>query len=101
MPKAYLHSDPNGTDVQLMKLGASQAVVTGAVSAQSTALTTDVVMLTASAACFVAFGANPTATSSSHYLIADYPYVFAVTEGHKIAALQVAAAGVLYVSEFA
>jgi hypothetical protein len=47
----------------------------------------------------VAFGTNPTATSSSLYLPANVPEYFAVRESCEVAVLQVSTGGTLSVVE--
>ena len=93
--------DSNGNVVQAMAPGASQSVATSGSSAQSAAFGTDttVVRLMASQDVYLAFGSNPTATSTGLHLPAGVPEYFAVTAGEKVAALQVSAAGALNVVE--
>ena len=70
---------------------AVEQVVTFTTSTQSAALTTRYVRVTASAACVIAFGADPTAAvaTGSIGLTAGVAEYFGVTIGHKIAAVTV------------
>ena len=76
-----------------MQLGAlpavAEQVVTFTTSTQSAALNADAryVRVIADANCHIQVGSNPTATTSHLRLIADMPEYFAVTPGHKIAAV--------------
>jgi hypothetical protein len=81
--------------------GISQAVAIGAISAQSTAIgqTTGLVRLCASSDCFVAFGSNPTASSSSLFLPAGMVEYFGINPGDKIAVIQSSASGFLSIVE--
>lgn len=83
--------------------GTVQALAFTGTSAQSSALgaTTTMVRLIASAACHVAFGTNPTATTSNMYLAANVPEYFGVTPSTKIAAIQVSGGGNLNITEAA
>lgn len=58
-----------------------------------------VARMVSTTACYLAFGSNPTATSSGIYLPAGVVEVFGITPGEKVAALKVASAGVLSISE--
>ena len=97
-------ADITGFDVQAMTPGTSQAVSTSGTSAQSSALatTTRVVRLCATSDTYVAFGSNPTATSSSMLLPAYSREYFTLPGGAtawKIAGLQVSGAGSLSIVE--
>ena len=50
-------------------------------------------------AAYITFGATPTATATSIYIPANFPEVFEVQPGDKIAALQVGSAGTVSVTE--
>jgi hypothetical protein len=80
--------------------GACSKVAVGSVSAQSGAIAGSVVRLVPSTNCHVAFGANPTAAAdgSCVYLPAGSVNVFAFTSGQKIAVIEDAAAGVLFIT---
>lgn len=58
-----------------------------------------VVRLVSTTNCFVAFGSAPTATTSDMYLPANQPEYFVVSQGQKVAAIQVDAGGNLHVTE--
>jgi len=60
---------------------------------------TIVVRVYANQDCFLEFGLNPTATSSSMPLPAGVVEYFKVQDAEKIAAIQISAAGSLYVTE--
>lgn len=79
----------------------TQKVALSGTSAQSEALsgTTRLVRLCASGACYIKFGANPTATSSDMYLPANSPEYFVADGGEKIAALQAESGGNLFITE--
>lgn len=47
--------------------------------------------------CFIAFGSNPTATTSSIYLPAKVPQVFGIVGGWKVAVI--GTSGNLYITE--
>ena len=64
------------------------------------ATTTRLVRIRATTDCFVAFGSNPTATTSSHFLAASETQDFGVTPGDKVAAIRSSVSGTLYVTEF-
>lgn len=87
-----------------------QAVLPG--TAQTVAFTTTTqsaalgantvhVRLIATAACYVAFGANPTATSANMMLPPNVAEYFIVTPATKIAALQVSSGGNINITELA
>lgn len=56
-------------------------------SAQSAAIAATQVDLLATAACWVAFGTNPTATTSSYPLAANFPVRLGLVSGDKIAVI--------------
>lgn len=97
-----LVKDTNGNLTQLGRLGPAQAVSVSASSTQSTALSAStcfMVRLLATQDCYVAFGTNPTATTSSTRIIANQPEYFAAKAGDKVAVLRVSADGSLSVTE--
>lgn len=58
------------------------------------------VMVTVTAGCFVEFGTTPTAlVASSVFLAANRPYIFAVSEANKVAAITGASTASVYVTE--
>lgn len=83
--------------------GVSQTITTSGSSTQSALLqnATSIVRLFSTTDCFVAFGTNPTATTSSLFLpggIIDYVGI-PEQQKYKIAAIQSTAAGKLYITE--
>ena len=79
----------------------NQSVTIGTSSAQSAAFaaTTKVVRLSSNNNCFLAFGSNPTATTSSTYLAANTDEVFKIDGGMKIAAIVATGTANLYIDE--
>ncbi len=78
--------------------GAGQQVASGAASAQTTAIAAAEVLIHASAACYVATGANPVAAATTGIpLNAGEKLLVRITSGDKVAAIQNAAAGVVNV----
>jgi hypothetical protein len=96
-----LARDITGHMVPALGLGATLVVAFTGTSAQSAAVdeNTLVVRLVATADCFVAIGASPTATTSSAYLPAGVVEYLAIRPGHKVAALQASAGGNLYITQ--
>ena len=72
----------------------SGAVATSAFGAQ-----TQTIMVTATAACFVAFGVSPTAAITSTYIAADTPYLFLVNGSDKCAAITGTGTASVYITE--
>ena len=68
---------------------------------QTSAFKTQVqtVMVTATAACFVAFDTSPTAATSSTYIAANTPYWFRVSELDKGAAITGSGTATVYITE--
>lgn len=79
----------------------TQAVAVSGTSAQSAAISgaTNAVRLMATTLCHVRIGANPTATNTNMPLAPYCPEYFVVGSGNKIAVIQNAAAGTLYITE--
>ncbi len=78
----------------------AQKVVTGAASAQSGALASNEVLLSATANMYINIGSNPTAASTAGnlWLAAGAFFHLQVTPGvDKIAAIQDSAAGALFI----
>jgi len=87
---------------EFLRPGASHDVTFTTTSAQSAAIggTITKVRLVATAACYVAFGANPTAVKpGSTRLAPNFPEVFLVRPGEKVAVVQDSAGGTLTVTE--
>lgn len=80
-----------------------QAVTITGTSAQSAAFaaSTKYIRLVSTTACWIQFGANPTATTTtpSILLAANVPEFFGVTPGQKVAGIQDAAGGKLSIAE--
>lgn len=68
---------------------ADQTVAIGGASAESNAFNaaTNFVLLSADAACSIAFGVAPKAAATNFYLPANVPLLFAVTPGMKVACI--------------
>ena len=100
---SVLAKDSNGHDALIITPGVSQTVSTSGTSAQSAAFGagTSIIRVIASEACFLVFGANPTATSAGMFLAAGAVEYFAVTPGQKVAAIQASTGGSLYITEAA
>lgn len=104
--------DDDGVKLAVATFGfvTTQTIAVGVASAQSTAMTaagaatggpygTRLVRLVATTLCYVAFGANPTATSNSLMLAPNFPEYFQIKPGDKIAAIRDAADGKLNIAE--
>lgn len=93
-------AQPAGT-YQAIFPGATQSIVTSGTSQQLTAwaLATTIVRVICSADCFIAVGANPTASSASIFLPSGTVEYFGVIGGQKLAVIQSTASGTLYVLE--
>lgn len=118
-----IRQDRHGNVVQASRPFSSQSIAVGAGSVASTAFAvnkdrplrnvegqpgdgsvnhTRHIRCVATVACWIAFGAAPTAVvrgSGSMYLPAGLPEYFWVLPGEQIAVIQDSAAGFLYVSE--
>ena len=87
---------------ELWRPGASHDVAIGAASVQSAAIggTITRVRLVATSACYVAFGSSPTATKpGSVRLASNFPEMFLVRPGEKVAVIEDSAAGTLTITE--
>lgn len=85
--------------------GKSQAVAYTGTSAQSAAITNaDTICVQSTTDCFIEIGLNPTATvNTSHFIGAYQPTYLSITPaepGFKVAAVQLASGGTLYVTPF-
>lgn len=95
-------SDPRGATFQAIFEGVSQKLAFTGTSAQSSAFNanTSVIQIVATVACFVRTGANPTAVADTcQYIPPNVPMFIAVNGGDKIAAIQSAGAGNLFITE--
>jgi hypothetical protein len=82
--------------------GATQLVsFTSTSTANSTAFAagTHAIRVVSSTRCHLAFGASPTATTSSPALPANSPEFIVVAPGQKIAAIRTTTSGTLHVTE--
>ena len=80
--------------------GTVSTVAIGAASTQlAAAFACTAVLIRATVACYIAFGSNPTATSSSQYIPANVPIAFGVDPSTILAVLQVSSGGTLYVTQ--
>lgn len=80
----------------------TQVVAIGAASVQSTAIAGTkraAVRLVATVDCHIAISKAPTATATSMLLAANQPEYFKLCDDYKIAVIQDAAAGSLYITE--
>lgn len=85
-----IRKDDNGNTMQVGRLGTSQNITITGASQQSAAFATQgvfAVRAVATADCYIAIGANPTATTSSTLLPAGAPEYFAVQSGEKLAVI--------------
>lgn len=82
--------------------GTVQNRTTTAASAQSSAFAqgTTRVRLIATLACWIKFGADPTATNTDIYIPPGQPMDFSVKQGQKLAAIRDAADGKLCIIEY-
>lgn len=94
-------SSPGNSTFQCIKPGNFQKITTSGTSQQSSAFaaTTSVVYVYATADTFLAFGSNPTASSSTHFLPLGTIQYYMVDPATKLAAIQSTASGTLYISE--
>lgn len=89
-----------GDAIQAVYPGTTQTVAISGTSAQTTnAVDSYVVRLISTSACFIKFGSDPTASSSEAYLPAETAEYFAINPGDKVAVIQSASSGTLYVTE--
>jgi hypothetical protein len=81
--------------------GSTQSVAVSGTSAQSTAISANAgyVRFVATTLCHIRIGSNPTATPSNMPLVPYIPEYFVVPSGSKVAVIQNAAAGTLYITE--
>jgi hypothetical protein len=78
--------------------GTTVTLAVGAASSATVAIGASLVRVVSTTACYLAFGSTPTATSSGVYLPANWPEYFVVNQTDAVAALQVSAAGTLFVT---
>lgn len=79
--------------------GATQTLAVGAASVATAApIGADVVRLVSTVDCYVANGSNPTATAVSMFLPAKLPEYFVLAQSDKLAVLQAASGGTLFIT---
>lgn len=83
---------------EILTPGTPVNVAVGSVTAQSAAVTATRVRIVSTTNCYIAFGSNPTADTSSLLLAAGHPEIFTFTTGQKVACLRVTADGVLSIA---
>jgi hypothetical protein len=92
-----LSTDVNGTTAD------GEVLTVGASSVQSAAIVGNFIDVTyaptatTTLGCYVELGFNPTAQAGSYYIASNTTYRFSITSGNKIACLQIAAGGSLYI----
>jgi hypothetical protein len=93
----------SGERFQAIELSNPQKVSYTGTAAASSAFknATSIVRVIATTDCFILFGADPTATTSSHYLPANAVEYFAVQPDSlwKVSVVRLTSSGDLYVSE--
>lgn len=98
--KALTSQDPG---FEALYPGTSQSVAIGAASVQSTTFApakTSIIRLFSTVDCFLAFGPNPTANTTTGYFLPGGIIDFVgVTPGTIVAVIQKSAIGVLYITE--
>ncbi len=95
-----LARDSNFDVIQCLRPGATQNVSYDA-SAATTPLAVGVVRIVSTTDCYIAVGSAPTATSDGMLLPALKPELLRMEAGLKIAAIKVASAGILSVTQMA
>ena len=71
----------------------------GATATSAFGAETQTVMVTATAACFVAFDPSRSATTSSTYIAAGTPYLFRVEGGNMASAITGSSTSTVYITE--
>lgn len=79
---------------QTITVGTASAAITNAVGANI-----GVVRLISTTACHIKIAQTPTATTSDAYMAAGREEYFTIHPGEKVAAIQNAASGTMYVTE--
>ena len=62
-----------------------QTLATSTSSSQSSAISTDRILVISATAHFIAFGTNPTADTTGFVVPPNTPLQFVITKGHKVA----------------
>lgn len=84
-----------------MFIGTSQKINTSGTSQQSSAVgsTCSLVRIKASEDCYIAIGADPTASATTCHVWSGIVEYFAIKAGDKVAVIQDTDAGILYITE--
>ena len=77
----------------------SATTTSGAVATSAFGAQTQIVMVTATAGCFVAFDPNRPATTSSTYIAAGWPYLIRVIGGEMCSAITGTGTASVYITE--
>lgn len=93
--------DSSSGSIPALMIENPQTVAITDTSAQSAAINSTVIRVIATSNCFIEFGENPTATSSTHYILANQIEYFGFTEGQLLAVIRESEDGTLYISECA
>lgn len=88
------HTTYRPDTTQSITTSGTSAAISNAVGDQ-----TYVVRIHATKACFVTFAGTPTATTSHMFMADGQTEYFAISPGEKVAAIQSAEAGTVYVTE--
>lgn len=82
-------------------LGPSQIISTNSSSQQSSAVGSNcsIVKIFCTQDCYIAIGANPTASATTAFQPGGIQDYFAIQAGWKVAAVQVSVAGIIYITE--
>jgi hypothetical protein len=93
--------DQHGHRVQALRFGTTIHVAYTSTAGTTAAVgrRTSLVMIRASTTCFLAYGTNPTATTSDTPIVADVNYFVLCNPGDKFSAIQESSGGTLYVTE--
>lgn len=95
-----LGRDRLGAVIQAFRLGTSQNVAYSATAGTiANGVGTTIVRVVVTTASYIRIGTAPTATTADVYMPADEPEYFNLNPGEKISAVQVAAGGILSVTE--
>jgi len=86
------HEGPQGNS------GTGLSVAVGAASTASAAITATLIDIVATTECFIQIAASPVAVvNDDYYVPKNTTYRFPITSGNKVAVIQSAAAGTLYI----
>ena len=94
--------DAGGAIIPLLQLKPGrglQVSFTSAAAVSSSAITSSVVTITSTVACFVNIN-NTANKASSHYILANTPYDMSIAPSSYISVIGESASGTLYISEY-